>query len=152
MNTPMIDPIHHAASLICADNPGPLDRRIKQDVFASISRIKPDTTRGVDFDTTVMNGEFFTTLSPPLQGIAIARTEGVLAFYNRVGWNSAFLDAPLDACVPESGLETLMQRYHARTLHDLAYVHPKHLVKILGKAEAAALWEDLKRFATTQTE
>jgi len=148
MSSPTLDPIRHAASLVSPDAPDALERRIKEDVFASIGRIKPDAVAGVDFDTHVMSGTFFETLSPPLQGIAIARTEGVLAFYNRVGWKPDFLDAPLATCVPESGLEPLTQRYHARTLHDLAYVHPKHFVKMLGKVDAAALWETLKRFSS----
>lgn len=94
-----------------------------------------------------MHGDFFKNLPPPLQGIAIARTEGVLAFYNRVGWSARYLDAPLDVCVPEEALEPLSKRYHARHLHDLAYVHPKHFEKMLGKAGAAGLWEKLKRFS-----
>jgi len=147
MTSAQLDPIRHAAILVCPDAPENLERRIKLDVFQSISRIKPGVTDAVDFDTSVMSGEFFETLSPPLQGIAIARTEGVMAFYNRVGWNPAFLDAPLESCVPEAGLEPLRQRYHAKSLHDLAYVHPKHFEKMLGKVDAATLWETLKRFA-----
>ncbi len=147
MNTSILDPIRHAALLISPDAPDALEERIKRDVFESIARIKPTVTRGVDFATDVMSGRFFEQLSPPLQGIAIARTEGVMAFYNRVGWAPAYLGAALETCVPDAGLEPLRQRYHASTLHDLAYVHPKHFVKMLGKAEAASLWETLKRFS-----
>ena len=147
MNTSIPDPIRYAATLVSPDAPDALEKRIKQDVFASIARIKPDITRHADFDTDVMSGTFFETLSAPLQGIAIARTEGVLAFYNRVGWTESFLEAPLETWVPEAVLEPLRERYHAHNLHDLAYVHPKHFEKMLGKAEAAALWESLKRFA-----
>lgn len=147
MTTVQLDPIRQAAILVSPEAPEALERRIKLDAFSSISRIKPAITEGVVFDTQVMSGEFFITLPPPLQGIAIAKTEGVLAFYNRVGWHAAFLDTPLERCVPEKGLEPLRQRYHAHTLHDLAYVHPKHFEKMLGKTEAAALWESLKRFA-----
>lgn len=147
MSSSTLDPIRQAAALVSPDAPDALERRIKEDVFASIGRIKPDVTADVDFDTSVMPGTFFESLPPPLQGIAIARTEGVLAFYNRVGWNPGFLSAPLEACVPDEGIEPLTQRYHAKTLHDLAYVHPKHFEKMLGKVEAAALWETLKRFS-----
>lgn len=101
----------------------------------------------VDFEADVMAGTFFANLPAALQGIAIARTEGMLAFYNRVGWNPAFLGAELAHCVPEQGIDPLSTRYHARDLHDLAYVHPRHFEKMLGKTEAAALWESLKRFA-----
>lgn len=147
MDSSISDPIRQAARLVSPDAPDALETRIKRDVFNSISRIKPDVAAGVEFDTEVMSGLFFERLSPPLQGIAIARTEGVLAFYNRVGWSPAFLEASLEKCVPDAGLVPLQERYHANTLHDLAYVHPKHFVKMLGKAEAAELWESLKRFA-----
>lgn len=147
MTSEIPDPIRTAAMLVSPDSPEPLERRIKNDVFNSIARIKPAATKDVDFDEQVMHGNFFAGLPPPLQGIAIARTEGVLAFYNRVGWSSAFLEAELGQCVPDEGLQALQERYHARTLHDLAYVHPKHFEKMLGKAGAAALWEALKRFA-----
>jgi len=46
-------------------------------------------------------------------------------------------------------MEPLVERYHARNLHDLAYVHPKHFEKMLGKSGAASLWESLKRFSQT---
>ena len=144
---PIPDPIQRAAEIICPDEPDALALRIKQDVFASIGRIKPAYTTDVDFETDVVAGRFFEGLPAPLQGIAIARTEGVLAFYNRVGWNQAFLDAELSECVPEEGVVPLRERYHAKTLHDLAYVHPKHFEKMMGKVEAAQLWERLKRFA-----
>ena len=147
MTSAIPDPIRAAAGLVSPESPEALERRIKQDVFNSIARIKPAATAGVDFDKQVMQGDFFEGLPPPLQGIAIARTEGVLAFYNRVGWSPVFLDTALKSCVPDEGLQPLKERYHANTLHDLAYVHPKHFEKMLGKAGAAALWEELKRFS-----
>lgn len=150
MTSTIPDPIRAAAKLVSPDAAQALERRIKHDVFKSISRVKPAAAEGVDFEQDVMSGQFFEQLPPPLQGIAIARTEGVLAFYNRVGWSSAFLDASLDECVPEEGLDPLRDRYHATSLHDLAYVHPKHFEKMLGKAGAAALWESLKRFAESK--
>jgi len=150
MTNSIPDPIRAAAKLVSPQSPEKLERRLKQDIIASITRIKPDATADVDFESQVMEGSFFETLSPPLQGIAIARTEGVLAFYNRVGWHEKFLDTPLTACVPEDGIEPLTTRYHASTMHDLAYVHPKHFEKMLGKAGAAALWETLKRFVESK--
>ena len=146
MTSNIPDPIRSAALLVSPDAPDALERRMKKDIFNSIARIKPDVTAPVDFENDVMSGQFFEALSPPLQGIAIARTEGVLAFYNRVGWDPRMLDTPLTDCVPDEGIEPLASRYHARTLHDLAYVHPKHFQKILGKTGSAALWESLKRF------
>lgn len=147
MAEPILDPIRRAAEIVDADNPAPLEHRLKTDIFNSIQRIKPAEVQAVDLQKDVLNGDFFARLPPALQGIAIARTEGALAFYNRVGWHPEFLTAELELCVPDEGLQPLAQRYHAKTLHDLAYVHPKHFEKILGKAGAAALWETLKRFA-----
>ncbi len=139
--------MRQAAQLIAEHDSDALERRIKLDAFTSIGRIKPATIADVDFESDVLKGNFFAELPAALQGIAIARTEGMLAFYNRVGWNAAFMGAELNRCVPEHGIDTLQTRYHARDLHDLAYVHPRHFEKILGKADAATLWESLKRFA-----
>ncbi len=148
--TTLIDPVRRTAELICGDNPVELETRLKRDIFNSIARIKPDTTENVDFDSDVMSGEFFSSLSPPLQGIAIARCEGTLAFYNRVGWHPSYLSETLSKVVPEDNIGTFETTYHARSLHDLAYVHPKHFVKILGKAGAASLWEKLKQFSASK--
>ncbi|MBX2838110.1 MAG: hypothetical protein KTR35_14730 [Gammaproteobacteria bacterium] len=141
------DPIRRAAELVTGDdNAVDLERRLKLDIFSSIGRIKPALTDNVDFEKEVLDGSFFADLPASLQGIAIARCEGTLAFYQRVGWQPNYLDTPLHICVPETAREPLQQRYHANTLHDLAYVHPKHFEKMLGKAQAAQLWETLKRF------
>ncbi len=153
MNEDAKDPIGQTAQFITADvaettrasEKTALEIRLKQDIFNSIQRIKPNVTASVDFDKDVVNGKFFQDLPAPLQGIAIARCEGALAFYNRIGWHPSLLSAPLNLCVPDEGLEPLTQRYHAKTLHDLAYVHPKHFEKMLDKAGSASMWETLKR-------
>jgi len=155
-DTPL-DPIRRAAELITTaagltnDHPQTteLEHRLKQDIVNSIGRIKPSLVASLDFTKDVIEGDFFSDLPAPLQGIAIARCEGALAFYNRIGWHDSFLQAPLTTCVPEDGIEPLEQRYHAKTLHDLSYVHPKHFDKMLGKAGSASLWETLKRHVTT---
>lgn len=146
MSEEAIDPVSRTAELINPASPAQLERRLKEDIFASIGRIKSSATQNVDFEKDVMSGAFFESLPAPLQGIAIARCEGALAFYNRVGWHEKYLDAELKACVPEEAIDPLTQRYHAKTLHDLAYVHPKHFEKMMGKPGAASLWEALKRF------
>jgi len=151
MSTDIQDPIRRTAELINTEAADLLEIRLKQDIFASIGRIKPAVTSSVDFESDVMNGSFFADLPAPLQGIAIARCEGTLAFYNRVGWHEKYLSTTLETCVPTEGIEPLSERYHARNLHDLAYVHPKHFEKILGKPGAATLWESLKRFSQTQS-
>jgi len=150
MNTDIQDPVRRTAELVNPESPEQLEVRLKQDIFASIGRIKPAMTANVDFDSEVMSGSFFTELPAPLQGIAISRCEGTLAFYNRVGWHETYLSTDLETCVPAEGIEPLTERYHARNLHDLAYVHPKHFEKILGKPGAASLWESLKRFSQSQ--
>lgn len=147
MSSDTIDPVRRTAELINAASPDQLERRLKKDIFASIGRIKPAITKSVDFEADVMNGTFFDSLPAPLQGIAIARCEGALAFYNRVGWHERYLDTELSVCVPAEAIEPLTQRYHASTMHDLAYVHPKHFEKMMGKPGAASLWESLKRFS-----
>ena len=146
--SPFLDPVREAAKLIAPNDAAVLERRLKRDIFTSIQRIKPDVAKDVDFDTAVMSGEFFNALNAPLQGMAIARIEGALAFYNRVGWHPDFLTEPLTTVVAGDtpGYESLSTKLHVSTLHDLGYVHPKHFVKALGKAEAASLWESLKRF------
>lgn len=148
------DPLRRAAELVtqgsasAAEDARLLERRLKTDALASIGRIKPAAVAGVDIERDLVDGDFFATLAAPLQGIAIARSEGMRAFYRRVGWRRAFLDEPLESCVPDAALAPLKTRYHARTLHDLAYVHPKHFEKMLDKVGAAALWESLKRFGS----
>lgn len=145
----MDDPIKRTAELISAQHASDLERRLKRDIFTSIGRIKPQLVENVDFEADVISGRFFESLPAPLQGIAIARCEGALAFYNRVGWHPGYLAAPLSDCVPEEGIKPLTERYHASELHDLAYVHPKHFEKMLGKPGAASLWETLKRHTQT---
>lgn len=151
MTTDVQDPIRRTAELICAESPDELELRLKKDIFTSIGRVKPAVTENVDFNAEVMSGTFFSNLIAPLQGIAIARCEGALAFYQRVGWHEHYLTTDLQSCVPPEGIEPLTERYHARHLHDLAYVHPKHFEKILGKPGAASLWETLKRFSQNAT-
>ena len=152
MNLSIPDPLRRAAEIVTGadgSDADALEARLKRDAFDSIARIKPAAVADVDFEREVLGGDFFARQPPPLQGIAIARSEGMLAFYHRVGWHRAFLDEPLGGHVPAEGLAPLAERYHARTLHDLAYVHPKHFEKMLGKAGAASLWENLARFGRT---
>ena len=152
-----LDPIRRTAELVTAQaqnrsEAAELERRLKLDIFNSIGRIKPNLIADVDFDKEVVNGEFFSALSAPLQGIAIARCEGALAFYNRIGWHPSLLTESLDECIPKDGQQPLTERYHATTLHDLAYVHPKHFEKMLGKSGSASMWETLKRHVNTLCE
>jgi len=149
MTSPANDPVRHTAELISSADADAIEIRLKRDIFDSIGRIKPDITESADFERDVMRGQFFAQLPAPLQGIAIAKCEGALAFYNRIGWHEDFLQTPLEACVPPEGIEPLGQRYHATSLHDLSYVHPKHFEKMLGKPGAASLWETLKRYSQT---
>jgi len=54
MTSTIPDPIRAAAKLVSPADYTPLERRIKQDVFASIARIKPDATKSVDFEQQVL--------------------------------------------------------------------------------------------------
>jgi len=148
MSSTLPDPIRKAAELISAAAADAIERRLKKDIMNSIARIKPALVRDIDFEAVVMSGDLFATLDAPLQGIAISKTEGALAFYNRVGWNPAFLAAPLSTLIDAEHQLALKQHYNAQTLHDLAYVHPKHMEKVFGKSGAAALWENLKRYSS----
>lgn len=142
----VLDPIRDGARIVAGADSASLERRLKTDIFNSMCRIKPEL-KAHDFETEIMTGSLLPTLSAPLQGIAIARVEGALAFYNRVGWHPQFLEDRLESTLAEGEeLTTLKQRYHAATMHDLSYVHPKHFEKIFGKTGAAKLWEDLKRY------
>ena len=112
----ILDPIRDAARIVSGEEYAALERRLKSDIFNSMCRIKPEMKEH-DFETEVMSGRLFPQLPAPLQGIAIARAEGTLAFYNRVGWHPKFLDDPLEACLSEGeGLDTLKQRYHAASM------------------------------------
>ena len=142
-----MDPIKEAATIISGSPDEALERRLKRDIIASIGRVKPALVKDLDFERDVMSGSVFSTFEAPIQGIAIAKVEGALAFYNRVGWRAEYLTEPLSTCVPAEGIEVLENRYHAKTLHDLSYVHPRHFEKMLGKTEAASLWETLKRYS-----
>jgi len=140
------DPIREGAAIVAGQDFETLERRLKTDIFNSLCRIKPEM-KSHDFESEIMTGKLFPDLAAPLQGVAIARVEGTLAFYNRVGWHPRYLTEPLSSCVSDAEAATTLQtRYHANTLHDLAYVHPKHFEKIMGKPGAAQLWENMKRF------
>lgn len=142
----VLDPIRDGARIVAGADSASLERRLKTDIFNSMCRIKPEL-KAHDFESEIMSGSLLPTLPAPLQGIAIARVEGALAFYNRVGWHPQFLEDRLESCLQEGEeLNVLKQRYHASTMHDLSYVHPKHFEKIFGKTGAAKLWEDLKRY------
>lgn len=147
MTAEIPDPIAKAAQIICGKTHKVLEERLKTDIVASISRVKPDQVHGPDFDQKVKDGTFFAELSAPLQGIAIAKIEGALAFYNRISWNESFLSEDVENHLKPDELTALRKRYHTTTLHDLAYVHPKHFEKALGKVEAAKLWEKLRNLA-----
>jgi len=121
------------------------------DIPDPIRRTAELITANIDFDKDVIDGDFFADLPAPLQGIAISRCEGALAFYNRIGWHPDLLHTPLESCIAAENMDTLQQRYHAKDLHDLAYVHPKHFEKMLGKAGSASLWEELKRLVVNIT-
>jgi len=140
------DPIQQTALRITgAANPA-LERRLKEDMFQAIIKVKPDLATGIDFDTDVMSGTFFENLKSALQGIAVVKLENAISFYDRIGWKDAYLDKPLADLLSPFQLEKITEKLDLKSVHDLSYVSHKHIDKLLGKIEAAKLWEMLKGY------
>ena len=53
------DPIQQTAKRISGNANPALERRLKENMFQAIIKVKPDLATGVDFDTDVMSGTFF---------------------------------------------------------------------------------------------
>jgi len=140
------DPIQQTAARIAGKDHPALERRLKEDMFQAITRVKPDLAIGVDFDKDVMTGAFFEPLKSALQGIAVVKLENAISFYDRVGWKDAYLDKPLIDLLSQFQVEKITEKIELRSVHDLSYVSHKHVEKLLGKIESAKLWEMLKGY------
>ena len=140
------DPIQQTAARIAGAAHPALERRLKQDMFEAITRVKPDLAKDIDLDKDVMTGAFFEPLNPALQGIAVVKLENAISFYDRVGWKDAYLDKPLADLLTQFQVEKITERIDLRSVHDLSYVSHKHVEKLLGKIESAKLWEMLKGY------
>ena len=138
------DPIQQTAARIAGHAHEALERRLKVDMFEAITRVKPALRDAVSIEDDVLTGAFFEKLPQALQGIAVVKLENSISFYDRVGWHDEYLDLPFDAALSEFQNEKLSEKVNHQSLHDLAYVSHKHVEKLLGKIEAAKLWETLK--------
>lgn len=143
---PAQDPIKDTATRIAGDTNEPLEHRLKHDMYEAITRVKPSVGEGVNVETDVLSGTFFEKLAPPLQGIAVVKLENAISFYDRVGWRDVYLELPLDNVLTDFQIEKITEKIQPRSLHDLSYISHKHIDKMLGKIEAAKLWESLKDF------
>lgn len=140
------DPIQQTAARITGNAHPALERRLKQDMFQAITRVKPDLATGVDFDKDVMSGTFFENLKPALQGIAVVKLENAISFYDRIGWKDAYLEKSIAELLTPFQLEKITEKIELQNVHELSYVSHKHIDKLLGKIEAAKLWEVLKGY------
>jgi len=146
----MADPIQQTAVRIAGAENTELEHRLKRDMFDAISKVKPQVAEGVSIEDDVLTGEFFESLKPSLQGIAVSKLENCIFFYDKVGWDESFLTRSAEDTLTDFQMSKIKERVNANTLHDLAYISYKHIDKMIGKTEAAAYWENLKTTAAAK--
>ncbi len=144
------DPIQQTATRIAGQANIELEHRLKRDMFTAISRVKPEVTKDVSIEDEVLTGTFFETLKPALQGIAVAKLQNSIAFYDRVGWDESFLTRPLEGSLSDFQISKILEKIKPNSLHDLAYISHKHIEKMMGKTESASYWESLKTAVATK--
>jgi hypothetical protein len=138
------DPISQTATRIAGSEHQMLEHRLKRDMFEAIVRVKPAVADGVSIEDDVLSGQFFETLTPALQGIAVVKLENAISYYDRIGWRDAWLEMPLESALSGFQIEKITEKTQPRNMHDVSYISHKHIEKMLGKIEAAKLWEQLK--------
>lgn len=138
------DPIQQTATRIAGTEHNMLEQRLKRDMFDAISRVKPAVAEGVSIEQDVLSGAFFETLTPALQGIAVVKLENAISYYDRIGWRDAWLEMPLESALTSFQVEKITEKTKPRDMHDVSYISHKHIEKMLGKIEAAKLWDRLK--------
>lgn len=143
------DPIKQTAVRIAGSDHTGLEHRLKRDMFDAICRVKPAVAEGVSIEDEVLSGTFFEQLTPALQGIAVAKLENSIFFYDKVGWNELFLSTTLESTLTEFQISKILSKTQPKSLHDLAYISYKHIEKLMGKTESASYWERLKAVAST---
>jgi len=139
MSTGIQDPIFETARL--AGGGEPLSKRMRQDLYQVVSKLKPAVADRDDLEESVENGSFFAELPAPLQGVCQLRLECALAFYNRVGWRDDFLDLGAGVVLSQEQIESVREKHVLNSVHDLSYLPPKHLEKVLGKDELPLLFD-----------
>ncbi len=140
----MPDPIQQTAARITGGDHIMLEHRLKRDMFDAIKRVKPAIAEGVSIEEDVLSGRFFETLTPALQGIAVVKLENAISYYDRIGWRDAWLEMPLESALNDFQLSKITEKTKPSDMHDMSYISHKHIEKMLGKIEAAKLWEQLK--------
>lgn len=133
------DPISETARL--AGGGEPLSKRMRQDLFQVVSKLKPALADRDDLEQAIEDGSFFAELPAPLQGVCQLRLECALAFYNRVGWRDDFLDLGAGVVLSQDQITAVREKHTLNSVHDLCYLPPKHLEKVLGKDELPLLFD-----------
>ncbi len=141
----MTDPIQQTAQRIAGAPNTELEHRLKRDMFAAISKVKPAVADGVSIEDDVLTGTFFESLQPSLQGIAVSKLENSIFFYDKIGWNESFLTTDIKDTLTDFHISKINEKAQPQTLHDLAYISYKHIEKMMGKTESASYWERLKQ-------
>lgn len=133
------DPIFETARL--AGGGQPLSQQMRQDLYEIVIKLKPSLAERSDLHASIESGAFFADLPPPLQGVCQLRLECALAFYNRVGWRDDFMALGPGVVLSQDQIATVREKHPLESVHDLSYLPPKHLEKMLGKEEVPALFE-----------
>ncbi len=139
MTADIQDPIFQTAHMVGGGVP--LSDRLRQDLFTIISKLKPSLKDREGLQQAISDGSFFEDLSPPLQGVCQLRLECALAFYTRVGWRDDFLELGPGVVLSQQQIEAVREKHPLENVHDLCYLPPKHLEKMLGKEEVPLLFE-----------
>lgn len=139
MSTELQDPISETARL--AGGGAPLSERIRVDLYEIVSKLKPSLTEREGLQQSIADGSFFAELSPPLQGVCQLRLECALAFYNRVGWRDDFLELGPGVVLSQEQIAAVREKHPLESVHDLCYLPPKHLEKMIGKEDVPLFFE-----------
>jgi len=145
MSTETQDPISETARL--AGGGSPLSDRMRRDLFEIISKLKPALAERDGLQQSIEDGSFFAELSPPLQGVCQLRLECALAFYNRVGWRDDFLELGPGVVLSQEQIAAVREKHPLESVHDLCYLPPKHLEKMLGKEEVPLMFDRVAALA-----
>lgn len=139
MSTELQDPISETARL--AGGGEPLSERMRADLYEIVSKLKPSLAEREGLQQSLADGSFFAELSPPLQGVCQLRLECALAFYNRVGWRDDFLDLGPGVVLSQEQIAAVREKHPLESVHDLCYLPPKHLEKMIGKEDVPLFFE-----------
>ena len=139
------DPIQQTTVRIAGADNIALEHRLKLDMYNAVCKVKPEVGEGVSIEDDVYSGQFFETLKPALQGIAVSKLENSIFFYDKIGWDESFLTRDLQSALSDFHITKINEKAAPQSLHDLAYISYKHIEKMMGKTEAASYWENLKQ-------